>query len=249
MYWFGIVLLAIGVVLLGFSNPWQFFQAAEGSFLDWTEAFWYLQWWGFWMVAASLLVFGVMAWAAPATYAIRWKILPPGIAIVIFALFFVYSMPEKSNQRDWKNGWLGARLYWRTKLWMRGDDAGEDALPSRMAGLWEAPGGFSFSLTPDRIQMTSPSGASVWSAQTCRGRFEMRYDFTLRYGLSQPVQNGLRFSRFEKAAAPTLPLPNRRFPELSCSCDEKFATFVLVDIDRLLVFRDFERTALVARRR
>src|SRR5207244_4339788 len=149
-------------------------------FFDWTELFWYLQWGGFWLITASLLVFGGLAWKTPAAFVFRWRVAPAGVAFLLFVLFFVYSMPEKSNQQDWKNGWLGIRVYARTKLWLRGDEGGEDALPDRLAGPWKAAGGFGFTIARDRIQMTTPGGETVWSAHTCRRRFQMEYDFTFR---------------------------------------------------------------------
>jgi hypothetical protein len=230
MFWLGIVLLGFGVVLLGLTSPSHFFESARGSFFDWTELFWYLQWFGFWLLTASLLIFGALAWRAPATFAVRWKVLPPAIGLLIFAAFFIWSMPEKSNQRDWRDGWLGARVYWRTKLWMRGDDTGEDGLPDRLAGRWETPGGVRITIARDRIEMTSPAGKSVWSAQTCPYHFEMHYDFTFRQNVTY---------------AP--PLPDWRFPRLTCSCDGRFASWVLVDIDTLMVYAGSER-ALIARR-
>src|SRR4051794_15833098 len=124
MYWFGILLLAMAILLLGATNPWEFFQSADVGFLDWTEAFWYLQWGGFWLVTASLVLFGGLAWRVPSTFTAYWKLIPPAIALLFFVLFFFFSMPEESNQRDWKNHWLGARVYWRTKLWRRDDDRG-----------------------------------------------------------------------------------------------------------------------------
>jgi len=250
VYWLGFILLILGIVLLGCTNPWQFFKSAEGGFFDWTEVFWYFQWGGFWLVTASLLVFGGLAWKAPAVFAVPWRVVPAGIALLIFALFFICSMPEKSNEKDWKSGWLGARVYWRTKVWLRGDDRDEDALPDRLAGHWEAPGGYSFSIARDGIQMNSPAGSTVWSAHTCR-RFSMEYDFTFRPALAQPRPSptGLAFRPFDQTdAVPALPLPDRRFPRLSCSCDFNLNTWVLVDIDRLLVFVESERP-LIARRR
>ena len=237
MYWLGLILLVLGVVLLGFTNPWQFFQAAQGSFFDWTEVFWYLQWGGFWLVNASLLVFGGLAWKAPASFSPQWRMVPAGIALLLFVFFFACSMPEKSNERDWKNGWLGARTYVRTKLWLRGDDRGEDALPDRLTGRWEAPGGYAFTISRDAIRMTSPNGETEWSGGSCRHRFQMDYDFTYRSVLAAPVTSGLAFQPFDQTRADSsVQLPDRRFPRLLCTCDSKMATWVLVDIDRLLVF-------------
>ena len=248
MYWVGLVLLGLGVAVLGLTNPWKFFEAIEGSFFDWTEVFWYLQWGGFWLVTVSLLIFGGLASRAPATFDPRWKVIPAGIALLMFGLFLVCSMPEKSNQRDWKNGWLGARMYVRTKIWRGGDEGGESALPDRLAGHWEAPGGFHFTISSDEIRMMSAAGETVWSARGCRYRFQMDYDFTFRSVLARPVPAGLAFTPFDQTgAAATIPLPDRRFPRLSCSCDSKAATWVLVDIDRLMAMIEDE-PVLVARR-
>jgi len=246
VYWLGLILFALGAFLLGFSNPWKFFEAIEGSFFDWTEAFWYLQWGGFWLVSGSVFVFGCLA-KTPAAFAARWRLIPPGIAVVMFALFFAYSMPEKSNQRDWKNGWLGARVYIRTKVWLRGDNRDESGLPDRLAGRWESPGGFSFAISRDAIRMISPAGETEWSARTCR-RFEMDYDFAFRSNLERPMPAGLALTPFDqKGAASAMSLPDRRFPRVSCSCDSEFATWVLVDIDRLMAFVD-TKPILLARR-
>ncbi len=185
MFWLGLVLLALGSFLLGFTNPWQFFQAVGHGLLDWTEVFWYFQWAGFWLVTASLLIFGGIGWRAPATFSSHWKLIPPAIAVALFGMFFIFSMPEKSNRPDWKNGWLGARVYWRTKIWMRGDDRDEPGFPDRMAGRWEAPGGFRFTISRDAVRIETPSGETEWSAQTCRHRFQMDYDFTFRSALAQ----------------------------------------------------------------
>jgi hypothetical protein len=247
VYWFGVVLLALGIVLLGGSNPWKFFEAAQGSFFDWTELFWHLQWGGFWLVTASLLVFGGLAWKTPATFAMRWRVVPAGIALLLLTLFFVCSMPEKSNLKDWKEGWLGARVYWRTKVWLRGDEGGEETLPDRLAGHWKAPGGFSFNIARDRIRIISSGGETVWDADTCPHRFEMNYDFAFRQAL-EPPEPGLAFRVFDqRGAASALPLPDRRFPRLYCSCESRIATLVLVDFDRLMVFIESDR-ALIARR-
>ena len=35
-----IILLALGILILGGTNPWKFFQAIDGAFFDWTEVFW-----------------------------------------------------------------------------------------------------------------------------------------------------------------------------------------------------------------
>jgi hypothetical protein len=248
VYWVGLVLLGLGVVLLGCTNPWQFFEAAEGGFFDWTEVFWYLQWGGFWLVTASLLVFGGLAWQAPGTFVPRWRLVPASVALLIFVLFFVCSMPEKSNQRDWKNGWLGVRVYGRTKVWLKGDEGGENALPERLAGHWEAPGGFSFTISPHEIRMMSPGREIVWSADHCRHRFQTDYDFTFRSVLAGPIPAGLTFSPFDQTGiAAALPLPDRRFPRLYASCDGRVATWVLVDIDRLLAIMESGRV-LVGRR-
>jgi hypothetical protein len=242
------ILLVLGLVLLGFSNPWKFFQAIQGGFFDWTEAFWYLQWGGFWLVSASLLVFGGLGWWMPATFGARWKVVPAGISLLTFVAFFICSMPEESNQRDWKNGWLGLRVYARTKIWLRGDDGGEDALPDRLAGRWETRGGLRYTISRDEIRIASPKGESVWSARTCRHRFQMDYDFTFRSVLERPVTVGLQFEPFDqRRAASAIPLPERRFPRLICSCDSNLATWVLIDIDRLMALVESEEP-LFARR-
>jgi hypothetical protein len=249
VYWVGLVLLVLGLVLLGFSNPWKFFEAVQGGFFDWTEVFWYLQWGGFWLVSASLLVFGGLAWRMPATFSARWRLVPVALALLTFVLFFVYSMPEESNQRDWKYGWLGARVYVRTKIWLRGDDGGEDALPDRLSGHWETPGGLGFTISRNEIRIMSPNGETVWNAGTCRHRFQMDYDFTYRSALERPVQAGLRFATFDqRAPASAIPLPDRRFPRLSCSCDSKMTTWVLVDINLLMVLVEDEQPLLARRR-
>ncbi len=250
MFWFGIVLLALGSLLLGFTNPWQFPAEADRGFFDWTEVFWYLQWGGFWLVTASLLVFGDRAWRSPTLFSVHWKLVPPGIAFALFILFFFCSTPEKSNQADWKNGWLGARVYWRTKIWRVGDNGDEQALPDRLAGRWEAPGGFAFTISRDTVRMTTPSGNAEWKSRTCPWRFPMDYDFTFR---SSPIQQaitppGFAFERL--GAVPPediLKLSDRRFPRRYCSCDSKTTTWILVDIDRLLAFPDHDN-ALIARR-
>jgi len=248
VYWVALVLLALGVVLLGCTNPWQFFQAAEGTFSDWTELFWYLQWCGFWLVTPSLFVFGGLVWKEPATFALRWRVVPTGLALLIFVLFFVCSMPEKSNQKDWKNGWLGARVYGRTKVWLRGDEGGENALPDRLAGHWVVPGGIAVTIARDGIRIISPGGETVWNAHTCRHRFQMDYDFTFRSVLARPVPAGLTFTPFDQTgAASSIPLPDRRFPRLFCSCDSNVATWVLVDVDRLMAFIDSEQVLLARR--
>jgi hypothetical protein len=249
MYWFAIVLLAAGALILGLTNPWQFFEAAGHGFMDFTEAFWHLQWGGFWLIAASLALFGRLAWRAPSTFPAHWKLIPPGIALAFVVAFFVYSMPEKSNQRDWANGWLGARVYWRTKLWMRGDDGGEGALPDRLAGNWEAPDGRHFTITRDAIRLSTPLGYVEWSAKTCPCRFRMDYDFTFRSVLTQPVSAGLEFRPFAyQTRESDIPLPDRRFPRLYCSCDSKQTAWILVDIDRLIASPE-DGTTLIARRR
>jgi hypothetical protein len=248
MFWLGFVLLSLGAFLLGCTNPWKFFEASEGQFFDWTEIFWYLQWSGFWLVTASLLIFGGLAWKAPATFAARWKAVPAVLALFLFALFFVSSMPEKSNQRDWKNGWLGARVYGRTKIWMSADDRGEAALPDRLTGLWNAPRGFGFAISRDGIRMTSPDGEIEWSARTCRHRFQMDYDFAFRSNLEQRMPDGLAFTSFDQTpVTPLMALPDRRFPRLSCSCDSTLATWVLVDIDRMMVITDSGQVLLAGR--
>src|ERR1044071_3502086 len=79
MYWIAIILLSGGLLLLGLSNPWKFLPTAEGTYLDWTELFWYLQWAGFWLIAASLLAFAGVAWGGrnwPAPIA-SWRTIPP----------------------------------------------------------------------------------------------------------------------------------------------------------------------------
>jgi hypothetical protein len=250
MYWFAIVLLALGALILGFTNPWKFFQAARGSFFDWTDLFWPLQWSGFWLIAASLALFGRLACRVPSTFTTHWKLIPPAIALALFVLFFFYSMPEKSNQADWRNGWLGARVYWRTKLWFRGDDGGEAALSGRLVGRWEVPGGLSFTISRDAVRMTTPFGETEWSVRTCPYRFRMEYDFAYRSALTQPLlSRGLEFRPLEFQAGETnIPLPDRRFPRLYCSCDSKATTWVLVDIDRLIVSPD-EDSTVIARRR
>ena len=248
MYWVAVVLLVLGFVLLGFANPWMFLEAADRGFLDWTEAFWYLQWGGFWLVTGSLLVFGTMAWMAPATFVARWRLVPVGVAVLLFVLFFICSMPEKSNERDWKQGWLGARVYVRTKFWLRGDDAGENAVPERLAGDWKAPSGFAFTLSSDAVTVKSPAGEAVWSASSCGRGFQMHYDFTYRPALDPPLPDGLGFVAFgQPVPAPLVPLPTRRFPRLYCSCDSKEAKFVLVDIDLLMVFLGSDQPLLARR--
>ncbi len=251
MFWFGVVLLALGGLLLGFTNPWQFFEAISGGFFDWTEVFWYFQWGGFWLVAGSLLVFGGLAWRAPSTFAAHWKLVPAGVAAVLFVGFFFCSMPEKSNQPDWKNGWLGGRIYWRTKIWMRGDDGDEPGIPRRMAGRWEAPGGLEFSIAPDSLRMKTPTANTEWNARTCPWRFRMDYDFTYRPALEQQAMTpGLAFEKLNSARPGFVTgLPDRRFPRLYCSCDSKSTMWVLVDIDRLLAFPDDDERPVIARRR
>ena len=248
MYWLGLILLVLGVLLLGLSNPWQFFQTSGGSFLDFTEVFWSLQWAGFWLVCASLLVFGSLAWKTPSAFTPPWRLAPPGIALAMLALFFVHSMPEKSNQRDWKNGWLGARVYVRTKMWLRGDDAGESAIPDRLSGRWEAAGGISFTISRDAIRVASPDGETVWSERDCRHRFQAEYDFTYRSNLTESSPSGIRFGALDhKGAATWIELPDRRFPRLLCSCDSKTARWVLVDIDRLAAIMESGKVLLARR--
>lgn len=250
MFWFALVLLGFGTLLLGFTNPWQFLEVAGQGFLDWTEVFWYFQWGGFWLIVASLLVFGGLAWRAPSVFAAHWKLIPAGIALVLFVMFFFCSMPEKSNQHDWKNGWLGARVYWRTKIWMRGDDGDEQAIAGRLAGRWEAPGGFEFTISPDSLSIKTPSGNTEWNARTCPWRFRMDYYFTFRSALIQRAMTpGLAFEKLDSRQPESLPnLPDRRLPRLDCSCDSKTTTWILIDIDRLMAFSD-DDTSLIARRR
>ena len=167
--------------------------------------------------------------------------------ILALRAFSVCSMPEKSNLKEWKDDWLGARVYWRTKIWLRADERGEGALPDRLTGQWKAPGGFSFSIARDGIRIDSPGQETVWNARTCRYRFQMEYDFTFRSALDRP-EGGLAFRTFARTGAtPALRLPDRRFPRLSCSCDSNFATGILVDIDRLMMFDESDRV-LPARR-
>jgi hypothetical protein len=242
-------LLGLSAVLLVSSNPWQFFQAIEGSFFDWTEIFWYLQWCGFWVLSASLLLFGWLAWHQPEMFALGWKMIPVGPALAMFVTFLACSMPEKSNEEDWKNGWLGARVYLRTKIWMRGDEAGEDAIADRLQGDWEVPGGFAFIISREGVRIESPEGASVWNERNCRHRFRMDYDFAFRTNLELASPGGLGFRRFDQARRTrAISLPDRRFPRLSCSCDSMYASWVLVDIDRLMAFPE-SGTVLHARRR
>ncbi|MEP7366989.1 MAG: hypothetical protein ABI972_27335 [Acidobacteriota bacterium] len=247
MFWFGLVLLVLGAFLLGASNPWHFLQAAQGSFFDWTEVFWFLQWGGFWLVSASILVFGGLAWKAPSNFTPQWKVVPAGIALLLFGAFFVWSMPEESNQREWKNYWLGVRIYFRTKAWVRDDDRGETAFPDRMSGRWAASGGFVFTISRDEIRMVTPKGESVWNGHECPHRFRIEYDYTFRSAMRQPIPSGLSMTQFDRADADSIPLPDRRFPRLSCSCDSKMITWVLIDIDQLMVTTG-SRSGLLARR-
>lgn len=46
----------------------------------------------------------------------------------------------------------------------------ENALPDRLVGRWEAPGGFLFTISRDAVFMTTPSGRTKWSARTCLQR-------------------------------------------------------------------------------
>jgi hypothetical protein len=99
--------------------------------------------------------------------------------------------------------------------------------------------------------MRTPSAETEWSAQACRYRFQMDYDFTFRSALGQQsLASGLAFEKFGSWQPPKYlaDLPDRRFPRLICSCDSNESTWVLVDIDRMLAFPD-DRTTLVARRR
>jgi len=153
---------------------------------------------------------------------------------VVFVAFFFVSMPERSNEKEWKDGWLGARVYQRTKEWRRGDEAGEAALAGRMAGDWVAPGGYRFTIERDAIRMKSGAEVVEWSPRTCRHRFRIDYDFAFRSALEWPIPDGLAFTSFDQVRArPAISLPDRRFPRLTCACDGAEATWVLIDVDKL----------------
>ena len=126
MYWFGMVLLALGSLILGLTNPWQFFQAAAGAFFDWSDTFRYFQWGGFWLVTASLLVFAGTAWRAPSTFVPRWTQVPPGIALLLFVAVLLLLHARKVEPAG-----LEARLAGRARV------LAHEALAARRRGRRE----------------------------------------------------------------------------------------------------------------
>jgi hypothetical protein len=110
--------------------------------------------------------FGGLSWKSPASFSPR-EVIPAGVALLLWCCSCLLDAGG-SNERDWKYGWLGARTYVRTKLWLRGDDGGENAIPDRMSGcrrrLEDSPSPFR-----DTIRMTSPDGNYMEQHECQRG--------------------------------------------------------------------------------
>jgi hypothetical protein len=156
MFFCGLLLVAIASLLFTLFGRAYLGGGRQGP-INLDELYFWAQWTGFWLLLASLVLFGLDAWMHGLVLR-SWRMTPPLLAILLATHFIIWTMPEKSNQANWAQGALGIRVYLSTKLAVRTEAREAARLLAAFAGRWQGVDGEQLVIGADNAQMITDKG-------------------------------------------------------------------------------------------
>lgn len=228
MFICALLLLAIaGVLFVLFGRA--YLNGGHQMPINFDELYFWAQWAGFWLVLASLVLFGLDAWLHG--LALRsWRLAPPLLAILLALHFIIWTMPEKSNQANWAQGALGLRVYLATKLAVRSDAREAARWLAAFAGRWRSADGEQLVIGADSAQLITDRGSQEIGEG---GRVEAGRRF-----YSHEPRARLDYLAATIGLAPHLlpaPAADDSYLMLYITSNERDAYFLLLAPDRMLV--------------
>lgn len=234
-YWFGVGLVVLAAALLGITHPAIFYGPPDspGSFLDFSDLFYYGQWIGFWLLTGSLGLFWMLHRASPAVFQPLAKpaSVAPVLAVVLLAHFVVFTMPEASNRGSWKRRNLGIKAYLDAKTSFLRERRANQAVVQRFTGAWKAANGVVYSFSANGARMSVGSQGKMMDAGHCGERMLIRYE------MNDPGELYTQFMESSDELRRVFGnLVEQPLPIVTCTCDSEYRRFTILPDGRMVGF-------------